>query len=107
MELLAKMEDGDAFEIDKVEGNFINLKRLRPTNCYCGGYHENQNPFIFFTGQDILFGCRRSKKKINLGSLEISTVSEISKEPRKKKELVWSSNSEIRERLSILSGKKL
>ena len=76
MELLSNMEDGDAFELLNVEGNFINLKRLRPTNCYCGGYHESQNPYIFFTGENILFGCRRSKSKLNLGTLQISETEE-------------------------------
>lgn len=73
LELLEQMEDGDAFKVDKIDLPFINLRRLRPTHCYCGGYHENQNPVLIIGQNGVLFYCRRSsnKEKLNLGTLSL------------------------------------
>lgn len=103
LKLLENLDYGDAFDYYKSSGNFINLIRRRPSECYCGGYHESQNPYLLITDSGIYFCCRRSPngEKLKLGEIELNNVAEKVKEP------VYSSYIEIKQRLAKLSGRTL
>ena len=62
------------FELDRLEGPFVVLKRLRPSNCVlCKRTHHNQNPYLLITPEkSVFFHCRRApgEKKWYLGSLK-------------------------------------
>ena len=62
------------FELDRLEGPFVVLKRLRPSNCVlCQRAHQNQNPYLLITPEKyVFFHCRRAPgdKKWYLGCLK-------------------------------------
>lgn len=73
----------DDFEISKVEGNLICLKRIRPSHCpICDIIHEGENPFLTINLTEIKFYCRRADKKhITLGFIPDEVKPKI---PKKK-----------------------
>jgi hypothetical protein len=62
----------DDFEVSKVEGNLICLKRLQPSKCLtCGVEHEGENPFLVistdFDGTPVVkFYCRRADRRYTI-----------------------------------------
>lgn len=62
------------YELDRLEGPFVVLKRLRPSNCVlCKRTHQNQNPYLLITPEKyVFFHCRRAAadKKWYLGCLK-------------------------------------
>jgi len=67
------------YRIDKIHGDIITLKRLRPSRCQlCNRVHEHENPYIRITTTgSVYFDCRRSNsnQKLVLGKLNIHKLS--------------------------------
>lgn len=66
--------------LDKCEGPFVVLKRLRPSKCrLCKRIHEHQNPYLFIApdNKSVFFHCRRAPntKNLYIGALKIYTES--------------------------------
>jgi len=62
------------YRLDKVEGPFVVLKRIKPSRCrLCNRIHEHQNPYLFVSPElNVFFHCRRAPPNRNLyiGSLK-------------------------------------
>lgn len=49
------------FSYDNIQGDFLNLRRLKPSFCqYCKRIHNSQNPYITIWENNVYFNCRRS-----------------------------------------------
>lgn len=65
------------FKFLSVEGNIINLKRLRPSDCpLCDRVHEHENPYILIAYGHVYWYCRRSGNgvKLSLGYVKILEI---------------------------------
>lgn len=69
--LLEEVNGWNSFKkIDKIENNFIHLKRMSPSMCpICARVHEHQNPYIYVSEYGYYWSCRRSNQKIFLGNV--------------------------------------
>ena len=69
------------FKFDKIDGNFIILRRLKASHCRaCNRKHYHENPYLLITeDKNIFFDCRRSTpdKKLYVGSLKEEAEEEI------------------------------
>jgi len=67
--------DKNSFEIGKVSGSFLLLKRKKPSFCeLCKRKHEADNPFLFVGPKsgDIYLYCRRGEGSTKIGNLNDS-----------------------------------
>lgn len=66
------------YELDKINGSLIELKRLLPSKCkICNKIHENQHPYLVVNIKgDTFFYCRRSddNQRLHLGVIPIQNV---------------------------------
>lgn len=62
--IIEKIEDNfglGVFSFDNIQGEFMNLKRLKPSYCECcKRIHSSQNPYITVWENNVYFNCRRS-----------------------------------------------
>ena len=72
---LLSREQKSAFQFDKVQNNFIILRRIQPSHCkVCDRIHENQHPYIRINNiGEVLLNCRRNDKCESLGSINRNT----------------------------------
>jgi len=74
------------FKFDKIDGNFIILRRLKASSCrVCNRKHYHENPYLILTDdKNIFFHCRRATpdKKLYVGTLKVE--SEDKKVPKEK-----------------------
>ena len=64
--------EGFPYTLTGVAGNFVLLKRERPTKCpICLRPHENENPYLIVSGETrkVSFSCRRSPKLFFVGEM--------------------------------------
>lgn len=66
----------DYAEIEKMEGQIITLKRIRPSFCeVCERIHHHQNPYLYITFDSLVeICCRRSSQRTILGKLTASVT---------------------------------
>ena len=65
------------YTIERVEGNIINLRRLRPSHCkVCDRVHESQHPYMIVVNNRVYWYCRRhaQNKNLYIGNLEVEQL---------------------------------
>lgn len=76
--------DAELFEVDKIEGNKIVLKRLLPSYCpLCKRVHDGQNPWIKVFNGHCYWHCRRFQGRtcVHLGKIDKSIESTSESDP--------------------------
>ena len=101
------------FKFDKIDGNFIILRRLKASNCrVCNRKHYHENPYLIITeDKNVFFNCRRSEVKVFVGSLGKESVEEDSDQDKEvpvySEEQKDTKSKWIKETLKKIAGEKI
>jgi len=108
MELFKTIDKEEIFDLAKVDGNFICLKRKTAKTPYycpvCEHNHENENPYLLIVGDNILFNCRRNERHFILGKGVVMGEKKIEIE---KEDDYFENAMKMRRRMGGLSGIKI
>ena len=73
IKLFKNKKDFNCYEIKYYKNNCISLQRLKPSYCnICERIHENENPYLFISNNNVYFSCRRTEEKEFLGTIKLN-----------------------------------